>query len=44
MDVKEALKIVIDDLDNEMVNTPSQELANVSNFLQARLDKLNEED
>ena len=36
MDLKQALRIVIDALDAEMADNPSRELADVSNFLEAR--------
>lgn len=39
-----ALKIVVEKLDAMMVDTPSRELADVSNFLQALLDKEENED
>ncbi len=39
MELKEALKTVVDHLDNMMQEEPSRELADVSNYLQAMLDK-----
>lgn len=39
MELKQALQIVIDWLDEGMENNPSRELADVSNYLQAILDK-----
>jgi len=39
--MKEALEIVIKDLDAEMQTSPNSELASVTNFLQARLENLN---
>lgn len=39
MDLKQALKIVVDHLDNMMAESPNSELADVSNYLQAMLDK-----
>lgn len=40
----DALLIVISYLDEEMVKTPSKELADVSNFLEKELAKLSKED
>lgn len=38
--LKEALQIVVDHLDDEMEKSPNRELADVSNYLQAMMDKL----
>lgn len=39
MDLKEALQIVVDHLDDLMVESPSRELADVSNYLQAMIEE-----
>lgn len=40
MELKQALQIVIDHLDNRMEENPTRELADVSNYLQAMIDEL----
>lgn len=39
MELKQALQIVVDHLDNMMGTQPSRELADVSNYLQALLEQ-----
>lgn len=41
MDFEEALKLVVNKLDEMMEESPSRQLADVSNYLQAMLDDLN---
>lgn len=40
-ELKQSLTIVVNYLDDKMASDPSRELADVSNYLQALLDKVN---
>ena len=44
MELKKAYRMVIDDLDEEMVDTPSRQLADASNFLEARYQDMDDEE
>lgn len=38
-ELRNAYQMVVDDLDRQMQEAPNRELADVSNYLQARLDE-----